>query len=288
MPPLTRRSALIGTALLPAALVPVADSFAADVGVRLKELERTSGGRLGVAALDTGNGKRIEHRAAERFPMCSTFKWLAAAAVLSRVDRGQERLDRRISFSSADLLEYAPVTRARVADGAMTLGELCDAAVTLSDNTAANLMLATFGGPQGLTAYLRSIGDSMTRLDRNEPTLNEAKPGDVRDTTTPAAMVGDLQRLLLGDALAKPSREQLIDWLVACKTGAARVRAGVPAGWRVGDKTGTGDRGTTNDVAIVWPSGRAPLLVAVYLTETSADADRRNEVIANVARAVVH
>lgn len=252
--------------------------------VRLGELERRSGGRLGVAILDTGKGTSLMHRATERFPMCSTFKLLAAAAVLARVDRKQDSLERRIPFTKADLLEYAPVTTPRVAEGAMPLGDLCDAAITMSDNTAANLMLATFGGPQGLTSFARSIGDTVTRLDRTEPTLNMATPRDPRDTTSPAAMLNAMKRLLLGDALSSASRERLIAWLVATKTGNARVRAGVPAGWRVGDKTGTGNYGSTNDLAIIFPPGRAPVLVAAYLTETKADASIRENILAEVGR----
>jgi beta-lactamase class A len=251
---------------------------------RLGELERRSRGRLGVAILETGQGTRLTHRANERFPMCSTFKLLAAAAVLARVDRRQDSLERRIPFTKADLLEYAPVTTPRVGEGAMPLGELCDAAITMSDNTAANLMLATFGGPGGLTSFARSIGDSVTRLDRTEPTLNQATPGDPRDTTSPSAMLNTMKRLLLGDALSPASRERLIAWLVATKTGNARVRAGVPAGWRVGDKTGTGNHGSTNDLAIIFPPGRPPILVAAYLTETNADASNRETILADVGR----
>lgn len=251
---------------------------------RLGDLERRSGGRFGVAILETGTGTSRTHRAHQRFPMCSTFKLLAAAAVLARVDRKQDSLERRIPFAKADLLEYAPVTTPRVGEGAMPLGDLCDAAITMSDNTAANLMLATFGGPQGLTAYARSIGDRVTRLDRTEPTLNMATPGDPRDTTSPAAMLNTMKRLLLGDALSPASRERLTAWLVATRTGNARVRAGVPAGWRVGDKTGTGNHGSTNDLAIIFPPGGAPILVAAYLTETNADASIRENILADVGR----
>jgi len=279
----TRRAALMGLIALPVGLRAVAP---VDLDRRWREIEAASGGRLGVAMLDTGSGKRSAYRADERFPMCSTFKPLAVAAVLARVDRGVEKLDRRIPFGKADLLDYAPVTTARVGEGGMTLADLCEAAITVSDNTAANLILATYGGPAGLTEYLRSIGDPTTRLDRFELELNEARPGDPRDTTTPAAMVSTMQVLLLGDALSTASRERLIGWLVANKTGNERLRAGLPAGWRAGDKTGTGYRGTTNDVAIVWPPNRAPLLIAAYLTETEATSEARNATIASVGRVV--
>lgn len=247
-------------------------------------LERRSQGRLGVAVLDTASGRRFGYRSSERFPLCSTFKVLAAAAVLARVDRGEERLDRRIAFGSRDLLEHAPVTRARLKEGSLTLLELCAAAVTVSDNTAANLLLGTLGGPAGLTAYARALGDEETRLDRSEPLLNLAEPGDPRDTTTPRAMARDLHALLLGDALAPASREKLTSWMQASTTGLARLRAGVPAGARVADKTGSGERGTTNDVAVLWLPERKPVVVAAYLTGTPAPAALRDAVLADVAR----
>jgi beta-lactamase class A len=168
----------------------------------------------------------------------------------------------------------------------MTLAELCEAALTVSDNTAANALLASFGGPPALTSYARSLGDTVTRLDRAEPDLNEATPGDPRDTTTPAAMLGNLHRLVLGDALAPGSRARLTSWLAANTTGSARIRAGLPKEWRVGDKTGSGNHAVANDVAVAWPPGRAPLLLSVYYAESSASADQRNAVIAEAARIV--
>jgi beta-lactamase class A len=292
---LTRRTILMhGILLFPAGLASrVAQTVPGGRGEpgksgteRLRDLEKKSGGRLGVAVLDTESGATLAHRADERFPMCSTFKFLAAAAVLARVDRKEESLDRRISFGRADLLEYAPATTARVGEGGMTVRELCDAAVTVSDNTAANLILATLAGPAGLTAFARSLGDKVTRLDRIEPMLNEAAPGDVRDTTAPSAMLHNLKELLLGKALAPASRDTLTAWLVANKTGNARLRAGFPAGWRVGDKTGSGSHGTTNDIAIVWPERRAAILIAAYLTETELASTAREGVLAEVGRIV--
>jgi beta-lactamase class A len=253
-------------------------------GDALAELEKKSGGRLGVAILNTEKRNPYGHRMDERFPMCSTFKVLLAAAVLARVDAKAERLDRPIKFGRGDLLEYAPVARARVAEGSLSVAELCDAAITVSDNTAANLLLSAIGGPATLTAYLRSLGDTRTRLDRNEPALNESTPGDPRDTTTPLAMVRTLETLLLGSALSAESRERLARWMVANTTGNQRLRAGTPNSWRIGDKTGTGERGTTNDVGILWPPGRKPLLIAVYITDTQASVSASSEVIASVAR----
>jgi beta-lactamase class A len=245
---------------------------------RLADIEAREGGRLGVFVRDTGTGATIEHRADERFPMCSTFKLLAAAAALKRVDQGAERLDRKIAYGPSDLLEYAPIAKAHVAEGGMTVADLCAAAIDWSDNTAGNLVLQSIGGPAGFTQFARSLGDELTRLDRNEPTLNESLPGDPRDTTSPRAMSGTMQKVLVGDALSDASRSQLQTWLIGDKVGDKRLRAGLPPSWRIGDKTGTGDRGSTNAVAILWPPGRAPLIATVYYTGSSASVDARNAV----------
>jgi beta-lactamase class A len=257
---------------------------------RLARIEAASGGRLGVSIVDTTTSLHAGLRADERFPMCSTFKLLAAGAVLTRVDRGQEDLQRRVVFSASDLVPNSPGTsrhtRELTGDAGMSIGELCKAALTLSDNTAANLLLASFGGPAAVTAFARSLGDGMTRLDRIEPALNEAIPGDPRDTTTPNAMLGNLRELVLGEHLSAASRAQLLAWLAANQTGGSRLRAKLPEDWGVGDKTGTGERGTANDIAILWPPGRGPVLVTVYLTETDGDATRSNAAIANVGALV--
>jgi beta-lactamase class A len=245
---------------------------------RLAEIEAREGGRLGVFVRDTGSGATIEHRADERFPMCSTFKLLTAAAALKRVDEGAERLDRRISYGPSDLLEYAPIAKAHVAEGAMTLADLCAAAIDWSDNTAANLVLQAVGGPAGFTLFARSLDDRVTRLDRNEPSLNEATPGDPRDTTSPRAMAEDMQKVLLGDVLSDASRRQLQTWLIGDKVGDKRLRAGLPPSWRIGDKTGSGERGSTNTIAIIWPPERAPIIATVYYTESSAPMDARNAI----------
>jgi len=251
------------------------------------ELEKQRGGRLGVAVADTLSGKSAAYRGDERFPMCSTFKTLAVAGLLARVDAGKEQLDRRIRFEAKEVVVNSPISKDHVGGNGMSLAEICEAAITVSDNTAGNLLLASLGGPEGLTAYARSLGDSVTRLDRNEPDLNEAASGDVRDTTSPVAMLSDIRTLVTGNALTAASREHLIGWLVGNKTGGARLRAGFPRDWRVGDKTGSGEKGTTNDVAVVWPpANRAPLFVAVYLTESSSESDHRNATLASVARMV--
>lgn len=253
---------------------------------RLAALEARAGGRLGVAALDTGTGRRIAHRGEERFPLCSTFKVLLAGAVLARVEKGQERLDRPIAYTKADLLEYAPVAAARLAEGRMTVEALCAAAVEASDNTAANLLLQALGGPAEVTAFARGLGDPVTRLDRTEPTLNTALPGDPRDTTSPTAMVESLKAMLLSGGLEPESCQRLEGWMRGSLTGGDRLRAGLPATWTVADKTGTGDRGTVNDVAILRPPGRAPILMAAYYTGSRAPLKDRNAVLAEVGRIV--
>jgi beta-lactamase class A len=253
---------------------------------QLVHFEQASGGRLGVALLDTATGAQAGHRSDERFPMCSTFKLLAASAVLARADQRKEHLERVIYFTTKELVGYSPATETRVGNAGMSIRELCAAAVTLSDNTAANLLLASIGGPAGLTAFARTLGDEMTRLDRIEPDLNEALPGDPRDTSTPRAMVSDLRKLVLGNALSPSSRAQLAEWLIQNKTGDHRLRAGLPAGWKVGDKTGSGPRGTTNDVAIIWPPQHAPVLVSVYLTGAAVDDDHRDRMVAAVGREI--
>ena len=240
--------------------------------------------RLGVSVLDTATERRMSYRGDERFPMCSTFKALAAAAVLKRVDAGKEDLNRRVHFEPAELVTYSPVTKDKAGEAGMTIAELCHAAVTISDNTAANLLLKTIGGPGGITELARSVGDTVTRLDRWETDLNEATPGDPRDTTSPDAMAASIKALAVGDALSDASRAQFAEWLVANKTGDARFRAGLPKDWRIGDKTGSGAHGTTNDVGIVWPPGRKPFIIAMYVTETSAPADERNTAFAEIAR----
>ena len=253
---------------------------------RLAALEERAGGRLGVAILDTGNGAKLAHRADERFPMCSTFKLLASAAVLKLVDEEKESLDRTIAYGPSDLLEYAPVTKAHVGEGGMRLGDVCAAAIDWSDNTAANLLLSVIGGPEVFTRFARSLGDQATRLDRNEPSLNTATPGDARDTTTPLAMACDIQDVLLGDVLSEASRKQLEAWLIADKVGDKRLRAGLPPTWGIGDKTGSGDHGTANTIGIIRPPGRAPLLAAVYYTGSDASMDARNAVHKQVGQII--
>ena len=286
---MSRRQALAGSLLaVPAfAWSPTQAQSGEDVEARLADLERAHGGRLGVAVLNLATGKRVGHRADERFLMCSTFKALAAALVLARVDQKKEQLDRRVVISKKDLVSWSPGAEKRVGGTGMTVAELCDAAVTLSDNTAANLLLASFGGPTALTEFARSLGDDVTRLDRIEPELNDRDtPDDIRDTTTAAAMLGNLRKLLLGDALSPAARAQFAAWLITNKTGDTRLRAGLPKTWLIGDKTGTGSdkSGFNNDIAVAWPPDRAPVIVTAYCEMPSIPAAQRNAVIAEVGR----
>lgn len=245
---------------------------------QMRQIETDSGGRLGVSVLDTQTGLAYAWRGNERFPMCNTFKFLAKALVLSRVAQGKEHASRRIAVLALDIVPYSPVTQPRVGGVTTTVAELCEAAVTLSDNAAANLLLSSFSGPTGLTTYARSLGDEFFRLDRTEPDLDEATPGDPRDTTTPHAMLKTMQKIVLGPALSPASRDQITRWLIANKTGDKKLRAGLPANWRKGDKTGGGRYGTNNDIAVLWPPGRAPVLATCYLTQSSADLALRDSV----------
>ena len=243
-----------------------------DATSHLADIEAKLGGRLGLAVLDTVSGKRLSYRCDERFAMCSTFKLLLVADVLSRAGEGRLSLDRHIPYSAADLLDYAPFSREHLAEGSLSIADLCGAALEISDNTAANLLLGLIGGPEGLTDYLRGLGDAVTRLDRNEPDLNNNIPGDVRDTTKPDAMITTMSKILVGNALASSERGRLIGWMQRCRTGLGRLRAGLPSDWTAGDKTGSGNNGAINDVAILWPPGRGPILVAAYLSGSSSSA----------------
>jgi beta-lactamase class A len=272
--------------LLVTFLAATAASGENDAASRIAAIEARVGGRVGVAAIDTANSKRVNYRADDRFPMCSTFKFLAAAAVLKRVDAKKETLDRFVSYDAKDILEYAPVTKEHLKDGGMTLGALCAAAIEQSDNTAGNLLLDAIGGPGGLTDFARTIGDNVTRLDRKEPDLNSAIPGDERDTTTPAAMCADMQKLLLGSFLSESSRHHLEEWLQRNETGGLMIRAGIPKDWSIGDKTGRGSYGSTNDIAILRPPGRVPILLAIYSVGSTASVNDRQAAIAEMAKVV--
>lgn len=264
---------------LRAAMTP-ADDFAA--------LAAGLGGRVGVAAVNLRSGGTLAYRGDERFAMCSTFKWALAAQVLAEAEAGRARLDERIDYSQADLLFHSPVTEAKVAQGSLTLAELCAAAIEVSDNAAANLLLRRLGGPAALTAFLRRNGDRVTRLDRMETALNENRTGDLRDTTTPAAMIGAMRRILFGPVLGARSRGLLQDWMRASSSGLDRLRAGLPAGWIVGDKAGTSGNGANNDVAFALPrAGARPILIASYIDAPGAESQAAAAAHATIARRVI-
>jgi len=276
----TRRTVIAGAAAL--AAIPAS---AQKIGP-FDRIRAETGGRLGLAVYDSGTGRRFFDGAEARFAMCSTFKVPLVAAVLARVDRGELDLAREIRFGEADLLDYAPVVKANLAKGALSIGALCEAAVVMSDNSAANLLFGQISGPRGLTSFIRGAGDRLTRSDRDEPSLNNVRNGEVRDTTTPEAMLWLMHRLLLGDVLSPVSRAKLIGWMEASPTGKDRLRAGLPKGWRVGDKTGTSGEGYFNTIAIATPPGRKPILIACYLDAPGLDAAKANAAHAKVGELV--
>jgi beta-lactamase class A len=261
-----------GAALLAARMARADDH---DFAKSVAAIEAEIGGRIGIAVRDTGTRATLAYRPDERFAMASTFKLSLAACVLAGVDAGAFTLDQMVPYTRADLLPHAPVTEANVGQGGLSLAALLAAIVEVSDNGAANLLLKLCGGPEGLTRFLRRVGDRETRIDRMELDLNQNLPGDPRDTTTPAAMAATMQTLLLGDALSVASRQRLIGWLRECKTGSGRLRAGLPSGWSAGDKTGTGDNGAVNDLLIGWPpAAGAPILIACYMSGSTAKMER--------------
>lgn len=254
---------------------------------QIKISEGQLAGRVGYVEMDLASGRMLAAwRASERFPQSSTFKVLLCGAVLARVDAGDEQLDRRIHYRQQDLVDYSPVSEKHLADG-MTVGELCAAAITMSDNTAGNLLLKIVGGPAGLTAFLRQIGDNVTRLDRWETELNEALPGDVRDTTTPASMATTLRKLLTTPSLSARSQQQLLQWMVDDRVAGPLIRAVLPAGWFIADKTGAGERGSRGIVALLGPDGKAERIVVIYLRDTPATMVERNQQIAGIGAALI-
>lgn len=283
---LDRRNFLVLTAFGISGYLQASSKGMSGLPAALQQLEQSNGCRLGVAVLDTATGERSGYRADERFAMCSTFKFLLVAAVLQRVDRHLEKLDRLISIPSKPLIGNSPLTEPH-AGGTMTVSSLCEAAIIRSDNTAANLLLATIGGPGGLTSLCRSIGDGVTRLDRTETSLNEALPGDPRDTTAPTAMVDDLNKVLLGNVLALRSRRQLTEWMEANQTGLDKLRASLPAGWRAADKTGNNGENTMNDIAVLWPAGRKPIIVAAYITQCEGPDSKRVAMLKQIGKLVM-
>ena len=277
--------AAAGSAALPDVLLAKPSRRLHSLPAALAALETVNHGRLGVAVIDTGSGERSGYRAGERFAMCSTFKMMLVAAVLQRVDGGRERLQRLVAIPAKPLVGHSPLTEVH-AGGTMSVMALCAAALTQSDNTATNVMLETLGGPDGVTQFARSIGDAVTRLDRTETSLNEARPGDARDTTSPEAMAGSVREVLLGKVLTAASREQLTAWMIANQSGQTRLRAHLPEGWRAGDKTGSNLEDTAGDIGILWTPQGAPVVVAAYVTECVGPEEKRAAMLAEVGRLV--
>ena len=258
----------------------------------LASLEARSGGRLGAYVLETGTGQGFGHRPDERFAMCSTFKMSLAGVILMEIEAGRLAFDQRVPLTQADMFDtVAPIARASLAQGYMTVGQMAEGTQKTSDNICANMLLRLIEGPEGFTRRLRALGDEVTRVDRYEPEMNLVPPGEVRDTTSPAAHALLMKRLLLDqDALSEANRQLLIQWMIDTQTGLRRIRAGLPQGWRAGDKTGTGynegSGNSTNDIAIFWPPGRAPVIVTAYLNTPYFEGirDEDQAVLAEVGR----
>ena len=270
--------------LAAASSIVLSPVFAQEAPPALAAYEHETGGRIGIYAENHSSGAKIVWRAEERFVMCSTFKASLAAFVLARVDRGEDRLENMVAYGAQDLLDYAPVAKANLAAGAMSVSDMCKATVELSDNACANLLLARSGGPAALTAFWRATGDAVSQLDHNEPELNRSPPGDPHDTTTPAAMAGNLRRFVLGDVLSPGSRQHLTEWLVGCKTGNNRLRGGLPREWRIGDKTGNNGKDACGDIAIAWPGAGGPVLVCAYTQGGSPTPKQFEAVFAEIGR----
>ena len=256
------------------------------INAELERIEQTLDARIGFAAHNIATGQRWGVNADERFAMSSTFKTLACGALLEQVDEGQLALETEVSFEASELVTYSPVTEQYAGHQPMTLFELCDATMTTSDNTAANLVLQALGGPEAITAFVRSMDDPVTRLDRYETELNEATPGDERDTTTPNAMLATLEKLVLGDVLSDESRQQLEAWMMGNAVADGLFRAAMPFDWIIADRTGAGGYGSRSITAIIWPPEQAPTVVVFYITETEASFEERNAAIASLGEVV--
>lgn len=284
-----RRNLLLasGAALLcPAPLLFAAPATSiATAQTQLAALEQAAGGRLGVAAWRQGSELRVAYRADERFPLASTFKAMLAGAVLARSASQPGLLDQHVRYEKKELVTYSPITEKHLADG-MNVADLCAATLQYSDNSAANFLMTLLGGPQAVTAFARSIGNTVFQLERWETELNSAIPGEVRDTASPASMAHSLQQLLLGNSLPAPQRQQLDTWMRGNTTGDKRIRAGVPAGWQVADKTGSGAYGSVNDIGVAYPASGAPLIIAVYYTREQKKADTNQDIITAATRIV--
>lgn len=285
---LSWRSALISIVLPIATLSsPLAADFdPVPLNSKVQEVENRLSARVGVSVIDTGSGKVWSYKGDQRFPTNSTFKAFLCAAFLDAGDAGRTDPDRAVTIRQKDLVTYSPVTEKRVGGKSFTVRELCEVTVTTSDNAAANLVMQDIGGPEALNGFLRRIGDEKTRADRWEPESNTGYPGDDRDTTTPDAAAETLKKLVLGTALTSQSRDQLTEWLIGNKVGNSTLRAGLPEGWKIADKTGAGGNGSRNNIAVIWPEDREPVVIAIYITQTEAPFKARNRAIAEIGAAL--
>lgn len=264
-------------------------AYAMDTGIldlAVTQEETTLQARVGVAVIDTDSGLTWQHRGDERFPLNSTHKAFSCAAVLAQADRHKLNLEQAIPIERTALVTYSPVTERVPPGGTLTLRELCRAAVSISDNTAANLALDAIGGARTFTAFMRSIGDDKTRLDRREPELNEATPGDARDTTTPIVAARSLQTLLLDGVLSAPARNELTQWMLGDQVADALLRAGLPRDWQIADKSGAGGHGSRSIIAVVWPPKRSAVIVAIYITQTAASMSASNQAVSRIGSAL--
>jgi beta-lactamase class A len=276
---ISRRSLLAATAAMAAR-----PAWGEEAAAALEAHERATGGRIGLFAENLKSAAKIAWRADERFAMCSTFKASLAACVLARIDRGEDGLDRIIRFDQKDIQPYGPVAKANLAKGKLSVAEACRGAVELSDNTCANLLVARIGGPAALTDFWRATGDPVTRLDHYEPQMSRSQPPDPSDTTSPAAMAGSLRRFILADVLSNASRTLLTGWMFDCKTGTDLLRAGVPAGWAIADKTGSNGRDVLGDIAVAWPEPDGPIVIAAYTQGGSATGPQLRRLLAELGR----
>lgn len=257
------------------------------INEKFKNLETSLEGRIGLYAINTANNQTIQYRALEHFPIQSTFKVMAVSAILKKSEADDNLLTQKVIYTKQDLVFWSPITEKHVTDG-MTIFDLCAAAMIYSDNTATNLIVKKLGGPKAVTTFAHSIGDNTFRIDGCEPDLN-SNPNDSRDTSTPKAMEKSLQKLTLGNVLTPSKRNQLVNWMKGNTTGDTRIRAGVPKGWVVADKTGAGnDYGISNDIGIIWPKNCAPIVIAIYSGHTKKDTTRRDDILVSSTQLVIN
>ncbi len=267
-------------------IVFIAGNISAQTSSSLAELEASSGGHLGVSAINTANNKVVQYNAEKRFPFQSTFKVMVAAAILKQSMTNPQLLQQKVTYKKEDLVFWSPITEKYLADG-MTISELCAAAIMFSDNMATNLLVKKLGGPEAMMLFARSLDDNTFHLENWEPQLN-SNPGDLRDTSTPVAMTKSLQKLSLGNILGASQQKKLVAWMTECTTGYNRIRAGVPIGWIVADKTGgASDYGITNDIGILWPLNGAPIVITIFFIQDKKDAPHRDDVIASATKIIL-